>query len=519
MENGRKVDRSLTERLGVLQLLERLKKDTITYAEMDDIGSQLRKAGPAAVQPLLRKLWREKNGTLISKYTYLLEFLDDHYWFDQIIQIALKRRDLELEGKSAILATLEDCGVDVTVPPFSTLLSCTPGPVCESFPLLMGKGDDGLLWLLEDFAAMSLETKRSFLKQLSGLADPRVPGFLRLLLWHDDPEVAAEVVDAVGRIRLPWAAELLEDFRQEAPELLQPKIIRNIRRLSFMGIRAKLPPVVAKRPPFHSAYAGPLDGSGYRHLWLARWREDGRIDSVEFQLHDQSGVKGVWGESGESPEVYEERAAQRCTEELIEQISPDYGLQLLRDGLYRSREEGYQLPTEFLLRRTVFSPQELEPRAYEPPLSTWSVTVTPRLLSLSAQLIDDEFFAGWSLSSSRVYDAAEEWISLEESSSGEKLAAGLEGLLAELCREEFQPRLAEISHRLFLNGDYLARIGVDGELVKATLAAAESIAQFAHPCHLHPFLRRYAMESMIAAREAMTEGYDVRNHPEDDEWL
>ena len=519
MEQTRTIDRSFTERLGVLQLLERLKKDTITYAEMDDIGYQLRKAGRSAVQPLLRKLWREKNGTLISKYTYLLEFLDDHYWFDQIIQIALKRKDLELEGKSAILATLEDCGVDVTVPPFSTLLSCSMGPVCESFPLLMGKGDDGLLWLLEDFSAMSLETKRSFLKELSRLSDPRVADFLRLLLWHDEPEVVAAVVDAVGRIGLPWAAALLEEFRREAPELLQPKLTRNLRRLSFMGIRAESIPAAVTKPPFLSACAGPLDGNGYRYLWLARRREDGRIDSVEFQLHDQSGVKGVWGESGESREGYEERVAQRCAEELIEQISPDYGLQLLRDALYRSREEGYQLPPEFLLRRRMFAPKELEPQAYEPPLSSWSVTVTPRLLALSPQLFEDEFFAVWSIANSRAYEAAEAWVRLEESSSGEQLSEGLESLVAGFCQEEFQPRLAEISRRLFLNADYLARIGVDGELVKVTLAAGESIAQFSLPCHLHPFLRRYAMESMIAAREAMTEGYDIRNHPEDDEWL
>ncbi len=519
MEQTRTIDRSFTERLGVLQLLERLKKEPITYAEMDDIGSQLRKAGRSAVQPLLRKLWREKNGALISKYTYLLEFLDDRYWFDQIIQIALKRRDLELEGRSAILATLEDCGVDVTLPPFSTLLSCSPGPIAESFPQMVEKGDDGLLWLLEDFAAMSLEPKSLFLKQLSGLADPRVPDFLRLLLWYDEPEVVAEVVDAVGRVRLPWAAGLLEEFLHEAPELLRPKLVRSLRRLSFLGIRADLPPLPAPRPPFHSAYAGPLDGNGYRYIWLARWREDGKVDSVEFQLHDVSGVKGVWGESGELPHAYEERAAQRCEEELIEPISPDHALQLLRDGLYRSREEGYQLPLEFLLRRAMFSPRELEPLAYEPSFSSWPVTVTPRLLALSAQLFDDEFFAGWSVSNSRVYEAAESWMRLEERSSGEQLSAGLEQLVAGFCRDEFQPRLAEISRRLFLNGDYLARIGIDGELVKVTLAAAESIGQFALPCHLHPFLRRYAMESMIAAREAMNEGYDIRNHPEDDEWL
>lgn len=519
MENTRKIDRSFKERLGVLQLLERLEKENITYAEMDDIGNQLRKAGRSAVQPLLRKLWREKNGNLISKYTYLLEFLDDHYWFDQIIQIALKRKDLELEGKSAILATLEDCGVDVTLPPFSILLSSSPGPLAESFPLLMNKGEDGLLWLLEDFVCMSMEMKRQFLQELSRLEDPRAFDFLKLIVWSDEPDVAEEVVAAVGRIRRPQAATLLEELRRNAPEKLLSRVELSLRRLSFVGIRAACIPPAVPRPAFHSAYAGPLDGNGYRHLWLARWRTDGRIDSVDFQLHDLTGVKGVWGESGEPAETYEERAAARAVEELVEPITVDYALLLIRDALYRSRDEGYLLPPEFLLRRSVFAPEELEPAAYEPPFTPASVTVTPRLLALSGQLLEDEFFAGWTLANSRVYEAAEEWARLEEVFQGESLAAELEKQVSALCQEEFQPILGDISRRLLLNADYLARVGVDGELVKATLAAAESIRQFTLPCHLHPFLRRYAMESMIAAREAITEGYDIRNHADDDEWM
>jgi hypothetical protein len=519
MEQSRTIDRSFKERLGVLQLLERLKKDNITYAEMDDIGNQLRKAGRSAVQPLLRKLWREKNGNLISKYTYLLEFLDDHYWFDQIIQIALKRKDLEVEGKSALLATLEDCGVDVTVPPFSVLLSCSPGPLAESFPLLMDKGDDGILWLLEDFACMSLELKRTFLQELSRLEGTRALDFLKLLLWHDEPEVAAEVVATVGRIRLPQAATLLEEFRPVAPDYLRDRVEQSLRRLSFVGIKSEALSPPPCRAPFHSAYAGPLDGSGYRHLWMARWRPDGRIDTVDFQLHDRTGIKGVWGEWGELAVEYEDRAATRASEELVEPVTVDYALLLLRDALYRSREEGYQLPPEFLLRRSLFVPGEIEATPYEPPFPAVPASVTPRLLALSGQLMEDEFFAGWTLANNRVYQAAEEWARLEETHGDEALAAELEKLVAGFCQEEFQPILGEISRRLFLNADYLARVGVDGELVRVTLAAAESMRQGTLPCHLHPFLRRYAMESMIAAREALAEGYDVRNHPDDDEWM
>ncbi len=518
-ERTRKIDRSLKERLGVLQLLERLKKENITYAEMDDIGNQLRKAGRSAVQPLLRKLWREKSGSLISKYTYLLDFFDDKYWFDQIVQIALKRRDLELEGKSALLATLEDCGVDVTVPPFSVLLSCIPGPLAESFPLLMDKGEEGRLWLLEDFSCMSQEMKRAFIGELCRLSDPRVLDFLSLLLWHDEVEVAAEAVAAMGRIREPRAASLLAEFGGNAPGELREKVAQSLRRLSFVGITCKEPPGPVSRPAYHSAYAGPVDGSGYRYLWLARWRNDGLIDSVDFQLHDVTGVKGVWGDSCLSSGEYEERASLRLTEELVEPVPVEYALLLLRDAIHRTREEGYLLPPEFLLRRPVFAPQEIEPRPYTIELPSPAVGVNTKLLSMSAQLFEDEFFAGWIIADKGVYEAAAQWASLEERLQGEELAEELERLLAGFCQDLFPPRLVEISRRLLLNADYFARAGVDPEMVRATLAAAESIAQFSLPPHLHPFLRRYAMESLMAAREAMSEGYDMRNNPEDDGWM
>jgi hypothetical protein len=517
MENHRKIDRSFKERQGVLQLLEKLKKENITYAEMDEIGNKLKKTGRSAVQPILRRLWKEKSGTLISKYTYLLDFLDDRYWLDQIIQIALKRRDLEIEGKSAILSALEDCGIDVSMPPFAALFSGASVPVAEMFPQMVETGDEGLLFFLEDIAWMPIEIKRTFLLELAGIPDRRVLEPLGLLLWHDDSEVVKEVITAIGRVRFPEAASLLKEYREYAESPLQQLVDQSIRRLSFVGIYPETDVPVAKRKPFHSAYAGPVDGNGYRHIWISRWREDGRIDSVDFQIHDLEGVKSVWGENGETVDQYEERAAERTGQELIESAAPEYVLALLCDALFKSREGGYPLPPEFLLRRRIFAPEEIIPSEYDLPSLNWHVKVTPSLLTLSAKLFEDEFFAGWSLESCKVYDIAEEWIRLEKGSSEKELASALERLIESLCREELKPILADISRRLYLNADYLARNGVDGELVKAAVAAAASIKQFSLPCHLHPFLRRFAMESMIVAREALEEGYDMRDFPEE-EW-
>ena len=245
MENPRKIDRSFKDRQRVLQLLEKLKQENITYDEMDEIGGQLKKAGRSAVQPLLRKLWHEKSGILLSKYTYLLDFLDDSYWFDQIVQIALKRRDLELEGRSAIMATLEDCGIDVTAPPFSNIFAGDAVAVAELFPQMMANGEEGLLIFLEDFAGMMLEAKRFFLLELAAIPDCRVLEPLKLLLWHDDIDVVKMVIAAIGRVRFPEAVALLKEFQRHADSSLQGLINKSIRRLSFIGVNgAATPPVI-----------------------------------------------------------------------------------------------------------------------------------------------------------------------------------------------------------------------------------------------------------------------------------
>jgi hypothetical protein len=516
MENPRKIDTSFKERQGVLRLLEKLKKENITYAEMDEIGSLIRKAGSSAVQPILRNISREKSGSLISKYTYLLDFLDDRYWLDQIIHIALKRRDLELEGKSALLATLEDCGIDVTLPPFSTLLSSSSLAASELFTTLVEKGEDGLLSLLEEFTCMSSEIKRSFLLELARLPDERTVEFFELLLWFDKEDVVADVIIALGRVKSNSAAAVLQRFLPHAEPCLLGHIEQSLKRLSFMGIRSQPAITSVTLQAFHSAYAGPVDGNGFRNLLIARWREDGTIDSIDLQLHDINGLEDVWGESAELPERFLERSSERAGQEIIEPVAPEFAIGLLCDALFKNRQQEYPLPPEFMLRRRIFSPDEIVPAAYTPPIVKWRLQSTPALLALSTQLFEDEFFAGWAVESCLVYDIAEEWLHLEKNSAKKQLGKALESLIERLCRDEFQPRLEEISSRLVLNADYLARTGVDGELVKAALAAAESIRDFSLPCHLHPFLRRFAMESMIVAREALEEGYDYRDHHE--EW-
>jgi hypothetical protein len=116
MNRAFKIDKSLRERRRIIRLLDFLKRDDLTGEQMERIGRRLQKSGKRALSPLVRKLWQEKNGTAIYRYTCMLDFFDDSSWLDQLVQITLRRKDLEDDGRLALLDALQDYGIDVTAP-------------------------------------------------------------------------------------------------------------------------------------------------------------------------------------------------------------------------------------------------------------------------------------------------------------------------------------------------------------------------------------------------------------------
>ena len=148
------------------------------------------------------------------------------------------------------------------------------------------------------------------------------------------------------------------------------------------------------------------------------------------------------------------------------------------------------------------------------------VTTNPRRLSESAQLLDDPFFCDWFLATPAVYDLAEEWGKVAAASDRHERehATLAKGLIERFCREIITPDLDRFTRRLFLTADLMRETGEEKEQVERTLAVALNISGSRLPAHAHPFLRRLALESLEAAREALAEGYDLRNDPYLDEF-
>lgn len=70
MELRNPVDNSLKERYDIIHLLRQVEKEEVTFDEMDVIGRSLKLAGKRALPPLFKRLWKETDGDLLSKFAY-----------------------------------------------------------------------------------------------------------------------------------------------------------------------------------------------------------------------------------------------------------------------------------------------------------------------------------------------------------------------------------------------------------------------------------------------------------------
>jgi len=525
MERQRKnIDRTLPERHRILRLLERLTREGITINEMDEIGTKLCASGRRALSPLVRKLWRERSGDLISRYTYLLDFFEDESWLDQLVQIALRRRDLEEGGKAAILAALDGYGVDVRMPPFSRLLAEAGGPLRQTLPRLFDRGEEGIICFVEDFLLSSPEARTALIRELPSVDDPRVIRLAEVLLGIDDEAVVRETVVALGKIRMSTAAALLHSVAESEDAVAGELARRSLRRLAFLAVAADRRPALPSLP-LGECYAGAVDGAGKRVLWLSRRREGGAMAALCLEIHETRGMTAAWGRDDLGEEECARHLAEVGDADELVRVAPEYTLLLIGDACCRSRERGAYLPAEFyVLQAGMFRPGEIVAAPYTPDFRAFTperLAASPRLVADSAALLDDDLLAGWFVSSPRVYDFAEEWMTLEEEGGTGKMARGLDGIVMRFCRDILLPEAEKFRCRLLLTADLMRHAGRSRELVEKTVAVAALLdLPGLYPWN-HPFFRRLALESMHIAREALAEGYDLRLHPDcsdEEEW-
>jgi hypothetical protein len=512
-----KIDKTLRERRRITRLLDFLKRDDLTGEQMERIGRRLQKSGKRALSPLVRKLWREQNGTAIYRYTCMLDFFDASAWMDQLIQITLQRKDLEEDGKLALLDVLHESGIDVTAPPFASMTGYG-SPTLEGFvDDCLGDNERGLVRFIDSFLDVADEFRERMMHHLAENGSAEAVALLEILLSFEKQEIVCEAIRTLGRVKNGYALDVLlrADLRFEGE--LSVMIRRSIRRLSFTGIReAKELPHSFQQPlPFFEVYAGPVDFYGSRTLWFS-WRLDDQTFAAMLILTGEAdGMLNAISYRMKDEREYGHILKDVAGGELLTPVEPDYALASLRDALHRSREGGFYLPPDFYVDMRLFRPDSLKPEPYIPRFKLRHlediVEKIPGYVATSNDLLDEPGLEGWVLTETALYDAADRFTALEAEVGNDSASSeAYENEISRCCDELIVPRRADIIKRLLLTADYLQQIEGDESVVQKTLATSLSlVGGFLSDCR-HPFIRRLLLDSVDAARQTLAEGYDPR---------
>ncbi len=513
------IDQTLAERQGIKRLLDRVQVDTISAEELEEIGSSLKDAGNRALDPLVRRIWRERRSDQLTRYTSLLDFFEDETWLEELVQMALTRQDLEQEGRRALLQALEGYGIDIAALPLAGVPALGMAPASEILPILFTLGEAGLVRAVGDILALEPEARTAVVAELSLVSDVRVVELLEILAEVDDPEIATVAVSTLGRIREQDAVEALARIQaRNSDEALRQQATISLRRLSFLGLAG--PDLVAalEPPQFHAVHAGTFDGNGNLTICLALTEPDQLLTTIFLHLHEVKGLCTAIGYRGVTADFFAQQLENLRQEEGLLAIPAELALSLLRDAIQRSREQELFLPAEYYVYRSLLADLDQPPAYHEPMFPAVDLTklaTSPRHRTLSAALLDDEFFADWVLTERRVYTYGEQWGSLEK--LGDR--AGLKRLVDDFCRNLLLPRRERLVRRLFVAAELLLGAGREVRLTETVLATAAALQLQGPIGDSHPFLKRLAVESMTSARDILAEGYDPRLQPELDEYL
>jgi hypothetical protein len=244
------------------------------------------------------------------------------------------------------------------------------------------------------------------------------------------------------------------------------------------------------------------------------------LTALYLQLHETDGISAAWGCGEITADEFARYLAETGCDDGLTEVAPEYAMVLVRDALVPVSGNGALLPPEFYVWRKFLGMDEISPETYLPDFGDFDpeyLAVSLRHIDMSHCLFDDDFFADWMLANGRVCDYAEEWSSLEKTAGRFKKARDEEAILERFCQELLVPGLAQIKRRLLLTADLMRQTGRDRLLIERTLAAALSLDTSALQNHHHPFLKRFAMESMTMARDALAEGFDPRALNDDED--
>lgn len=514
-----RIDTSLPQRSSLLRLFKKLEREDLSLDDMEKIARQVQQVGRHAIPPLMRRVRKVTTGTVLARYMYLLDLFDEESWLDDLVRITLVRTDLGIDAKTVLLAVLERCGIDIEQLPFSRLLKEVGGCSATGLDGVLAGGEADFVPFLEDFVCFSSDSQVALIRRLATMEQPAAVSLLEILLGFSDAELVREVLISLGTVRRQSAASILLRFLRYGDGTFRSLAERSLRRLSFLGIDPEQTAAELPDSSPHLAALSPIDGTGFRSVWFSRWNGSGGLDVLLLQTHETCGITEATGYDGLTVHGHDELFREITIEEELLRVSSDYACAILRDALYLNADSRFPIPAGFHVWRRVLQLVAITPAPYVPDFSGFDldrIAASNLLLETGDTLFDEDYLAGWFSAKGRVFDIVDELAHLQGKATSDLSVNGFSALLKRFMREIIIPEKNRIARRLFLTADLMKSTGREREIIERTLSAALNLVNQKVPYLKNPFLRRFALESLSFARDALAEGYDPRKH--ESEW-
>lgn len=378
---------------------------------------------------------------------------------------------------------------------------------------------------LKQLEAQPTEVAIDLIDAMDGLEPVQRLELLYLLAQDAREAVAIDAVHALGRIRLPQAAHMLEVLRSAVSPVILPQVERSLRKLQLSGVPGQPLPDV---PPGWRALVSGMDGHGNYAVWfvapaqpiVGSLYKPNEVDFIGIVISDDAGIRRCFA-NGTMPDVripaphpigtLGQVLIPRSDQPLTLLEAPfDYGRILVSMAAQRNTDSHHPTPHDYRLLNQViwqFVPPQPPPLPEIPPMPPDLAVASLR--HQAATLLAQRTFSTWFLHSISVYDAAEQIMRAYPNTS-----PPLDDILLRLVVTHFDAAsITTYRRRLQMMVGWLA---LAGDFTTAALARhlATSLRE---PSDLtHPFFLELAFIGVERAIYNLRAGYDLRAHPE---WL
>ena len=347
---------------------------------------------------------------------------------------------------------------------------------------------------LEGFYHLPKEVKIRAIRDLGRHQGEGALFLLDIMAEASDRDSAMAAIGALGRIRSHKAVKILERISRRS---LRPQLVkaarRSMLRLNFLGIRGE---EVGTKPwagEVYKVFLSRIDPCGNRYLWFSRRRveDEEALENMCLVINEECGIIECTGSFSSDRLDFDATIRRARKEEAIFEVAHDYGLIILKDALMQNERSGYALPPDFILRKKIFTDDDLTPEDYRPRFPGYNLNdiVNDRRLYLkTGELLDLREFSDWNISEEGVYHLADEMMRAKEERA--------RGVIFRRCLNQVVIPLAPtMRERLTLMADLFSRGGQERK-ARLTLEDSDLLC--------HPFLRRLTAESLKAATKILS---------------